>query len=99
MGLNNLCNQTSCLQSRLQLSDYGEGGGIKKLASKLAAESVVAIDEFVRQLLAKIGRFAFGPPENHHVHCGNTGACDQYGSRLVEEAASRSSGFEPDRQL
>lgn len=26
IGLNNLCNQTSCLQSRLQLSDYGKGG-------------------------------------------------------------------------
>lgn len=75
------------------------GGGIKKLASKLAAESVVAIDEFIRQFLATIGRFAFGPLESHHVHCGNTGAHDQFCSRLVEEAASRSSGFEPDQKL
>lgn len=36
------------------------------LASKLAAESVVAIDEFICQFLATIGRFAFGPPESHH---------------------------------
>lgn len=81
------------------MSKDGEGGDIKKLASKLAAESLVVINEFISQFLATIGHFAFGLPDSHHVHCGNTGARDQYCSRLVEEAASRSSGFKPDRQL
>lgn len=67
-------------------------GDTKKLASKLEAKSVVAIDEFICQFLAPIGRYAFGPPESHHVHCGNTGARDQFCSRLVEEVASHSSG-------